>query len=1342
MIKKFALLLCVGIFSTLAHSVLAQVVTYNPARNVMASLEENEVSLSWEAPYAGGVFDYFNNGTTAPVNTTNVNGNTAIVQAIRFVAADLTEMNDFQITNLRFHPGNLMYGTRTFNILVWSDVNTGTPIHQEAVTMTNNAWNNIALSVPFDNTKDLYVGVQITNTTQFANNVMSPRYATGGTVNRSNYLRSGATNWSNPANVGWPISITVAPVTPVSGYQVTRGGEDVTTVGSDVLEASDVVVESGEYTYCVVAQYDDKEAAPACASAVNFVSEGDAVPSDVTAVRTGNTVAIDWAFTPVVARTWDPSFVIYENDVQIGTIENTSTYEYAVPLTDVGQSGDLFYRVSFKGVYCESEKSDASDAVVSKPLVATVSVDNKVYDADTDASITVEFAGLDGGDVMEADSDYEIVGGEFPSVDVAEGLTVSGSIALIGEAFDKYWITPGSASFSVSDVAITQAPLHIIDLEAEGKIYDGGTTASVTGVPVLDGVFTVDERDVFLSFDEAQLAYDFASSDVGVGIPIGVSNIILVGNKAGNYYLDALGLMADIEAKELTIAGIKADSKVYNGDVDVVVSGEAALYGVVDGDEGNVSLDAGGAMFAFADPDVNSSVAVEVSGFALEGPGMGNYSLSQPVLSADITQAALMVTGLSVEGRTYNGVITVGGAGIEEASLVGFFGSDEDEVTLSGAPVYTFADGSADVGVKAISVGGLVLEGNKSGNYELAYPTDLEADITPAPLAVTGLSVDGRIYNGAITVSGAGIEEASLTGFFGSDEDEVTLSGAPVYTFADGTPSVGLKAISVGGLVLEGNKAGNYELAYPAGLEADITPATLTIAGLSANSKQYDKTTMATVSGTPRLEVIYNEDEVTLAGTPVYAFSQPGLGNNLDVIVSGYTLAGAQGGNYVLDMPQLVLKANITVKQLTFSGLEAKDKEYDGTRAAELAGQAVLDKSGVAAGETVNLEGTPVGTFIAAYVSEKLDVGVHGFELTGNNKGNYSVVAPPLFAAIRPKALTVTGLTVDAKTYDGTTEATVKGSAQLVAADIVNHEDVTLIGGTEDAVFVDANVGKAVGVSVNSLRLDGAQKGNYVIDLPLAGDIDPAELVVSGVEAKGKSYDGTTTVVVLGEPVLEGTLYGDDEVVLLAGDVQYAFEAAGAGEVVNVNVSGLELGGAQAGNYALAELALSADISPAIITVTPNPDQEKRVREEEPVLTYASEGWQADDTEELLSGALDREEGEVIGTYPILQGTLAVESDNYVIDFVDGILFSIRPGVGIDPVKVTGLKVYPNPVKQGEILHVVSEAPDAIIRISSVIGALLQQIQATGTETDINITLPAGSYLLSVNGKIVKFIVR
>ena len=89
-----------------------------------------------------------------------------------------------------------------------------------------------------------------------------------------------------------------------------------------------------------------------------------------------------------------------------------------------------------------------------------------------------------------------------------------------------------------------------------------------------------------------------------------------------------------ITTKELTVIGLTGDDRMDNGTTDATASGEATLSGVVAGDDVSLS---GTPVFTFASADVGMDIIITTTGYTLSGEDAGNYSLTQPTLSADIT---------------------------------------------------------------------------------------------------------------------------------------------------------------------------------------------------------------------------------------------------------------------------------------------------------------------------------------------------------------------------------------------------------------------------------------------------------------------------------------------------------------------------------------------------------------------------------------------------------------------------------------------------------------------------------------------------------------------------------
>ncbi|NDD82422.1 MAG: hypothetical protein EBZ53_07670, partial [Verrucomicrobia bacterium] len=120
----------------------------------------------------------------------------------------------------------------------------------------------------------------------------------------------------------------------------------------------------------------------------------------------------------------------------------------------------------------------------------------------------------------------------------------------------------------------------------------------------------------------------------------------------------------------------------------------------------------------------------------------------------------------------------------------------------------------------------------------------------------------------------------------------------------------------------------------------------------------------------------------------------------------------------------------VSTKGLTITGLTGVNKEYDRTTAASTTGTATY--SGLANSDSFSVTGTPVATFANANVGTTKLVTITGYLAPS---ANYTLTADPTVTAdITAKALTIPDAAVTAKTYNGTTAATITGTLTGVIA--------------------------------------------------------------------------------------------------------------------------------------------------------------------------------------------------------------------------------------------------------------------------------------------------------------------
>ena len=497
----------------------------------------------------------------------------------------------------------------------------------------------------------------------------------------------------------------------------------------------------------------------------------------------------------------------------------------------------------------------------------------------------------------------------------------------------------GGTSSTVSQI-VTPATLTAV-ITASNKVYDV-TTAATLSKESLTGLIVSGDA-VSLTGGTAS----FSDPNVGTGKQVTATGLSLTGSAAANYQLASTTATttADISPAGLTVSGITAATKVYNASTAAtLITSGAALKGVYSGD--TVTLGTSGATGTFAGKDVGTGIAVSVAGLTISGAQAGDYTLTQPTTTANITPAGLTVSGLTAVNKVYNASTGVT-LNTTAATLNGVFSGDTVALGTSGA---TGAFASKDVGTSiAVSVAGLTISGAQASDYTLTQPATT-ANITPAGLTVSGLTAANQVYD-ASTAATLNTTGATLKGVYSGDTVSLGTSGA-TGTFAAKDVGTGI-AVSVAGLTLSGGQASDYTLTQPA-TTANITPAGLTVSGITAASQVYDASTTATLITTgAALKGVYSGDTVTLGTNGATgAFASKDVGTGIAVSVAGLTISGAQASDYILTQPTAT--ANITPAGLTVSGITAASQVYDASTTATLITTGAALK-GVYSGDTVVL---------------------------------------------------------------------------------------------------------------------------------------------------------------------------------------------------------------------------------------------------------------------------------------------------------------------------------------------------------------------------------------------------
>ena len=199
---------------------------------------------------------------------------------------------------------------------------------------------------------------------------------------------------------------------------------------------------------------------------------------------------------------------------------------------------------------------------------------------------------------------------------------------------------------------------------------------------------------------------------------------------------------------------------------------------------------------------------------------------------------------------------------------------------------------------------------------------------------------------------------------------------------------------------------------------------------------------------------------------------------------------------------------------------------------------------------------------------------------------NYTITYNTGTLTVNAKALTVSGVTANGKTYDGTTAATLNlGSASLtgVIASDVGNVSVSPTGYT--ATFSSASVGSR-SVTVTGLGLTGSAAANYTLTQPSVGSatISAAPLTITA-NSQSKNYGATVTTGTGQTNFTAAGLQNGETVGTVSLASTGAAASAGVG-TYTITPSAATGGTFTAGNYTITYATGTLTVNPAPLSIT------------------------------------------------------------------------------------------------------------------------------------------------------------
>ncbi len=329
-----------------------------------------------------------------------------------------------------------------------------------------------------------------------------------------------------------------------------------------------------------------------------------------------------------------------------------------------------------------------------------------------------------------------------------EANNVGADLAIIGRDFVQYGVSFDEANYRPStlptgsgfvysvlpSLTLTPQALTVAFNDPIAPSFDV-SAVTVAGAAVDAATFGITEQEIEKSYEvsiDASLPTSSVTGTVNAGTYTGAIAVEAKSAPA-NASLFGLGVTltaaadlvvnpVNLDADAITVTGVLAQDREYNGLLDVVLNG-GVLSQVING----LSLNSDNVSGTMLDADFGLDKAVTVSGFLLEGADAPNYRLTQPTdVTVDIAKKKLDITGVQVADKLFDGntSATLSG-GTLQGVVVG-----EDVGLVSTNAAAEFEDSAVGTD-KVVNLLGFNLTGADISNYEIDPDLSATGSILP-----------------------------------------------------------------------------------------------------------------------------------------------------------------------------------------------------------------------------------------------------------------------------------------------------------------------------------------------------------------------------------------------------------------------------------------------------------------------------------------------------------------------------------------------------------------------------------------------------------------------------------
>ena len=405
---------------------------------------------------------------------------------------------------------------------------------------------------------------------------------------------------------------------------------NVTVTGGTEANAGSHTATANALTGAAASNYKLPSTKPTQPYTINAatITVGTDAFTDYTGVYDGNSHSIKVDTSKITTVNGQPITIKY------GTTSSTYDLDAAPTATNVSESMTVHYKIT-----APNHKAVTGTATI-KINKATQTISGGDFSVKVGKTVN-----LDEKFSAQGELTYSITGAN------TTGSSVSGKVLTVGATTGSFTLKVDAATTDNYEAAnktvtvtVTAKEVQTVTADDVSATYgdtnvkvvgstngDGAITYAVTGVA---GVVEVDSNTGALTIKKA-----------------GTTSVTITAAETSDYAKATKSVTITVAQKDVTITGLGAANKVYDGSNSATVTGTAAVAGKVGSDDVTVT----GGTATFNNKDVGAGKTVTFIGYTLSGTAAGNYNLTaQPAsVTAEITAKEVTVTGITAANRAY-----------------------------------------------------------------------------------------------------------------------------------------------------------------------------------------------------------------------------------------------------------------------------------------------------------------------------------------------------------------------------------------------------------------------------------------------------------------------------------------------------------------------------------------------------------------------------------------------------------------------------------------------------------------------------------------------------------------